>query len=50
MSLSQIPVRDFQEITTYLNVHHGLNFELHPEHGVYYTDCSSETYDNLPDL
>ena len=50
MSLAQIPVRDFQEITTYLNVHHGLDFVFRVEKGLYYTDCDGDTYEKLPDL
>ena len=49
-SLSQIPAGDFDEITTYLSVRHGLTFTLDEEQGEYYIDCPSATYDKLPDL
>lgn len=45
-----MPVDDFLAITRYLNMKHGLNFDPNDDDGLYYSDCSNEVYDKLPDL
>lgn len=50
MSLAQVPVDDFLAITRYLTIKHGLDFEPSEDDGLYYTDCTNEQYDKLPDL
>lgn len=50
MSLSMIPVEDFVKLTTYLSVEHGLEFLLNDQNHMYYTVCTGDICDNLPDL